>query len=99
MKKTLQVIRIAQIRAAPEKGNITANHNRTRSCESEVFIAFTHPRQSLITDPNGEIVCNVTNGDAAFTVTEIDLSQVDAVRTGDSSHLRDRRPDLYLNEI
>jgi predicted amidohydrolase len=69
---------------------------QTRSYESEVFIAFTHPRQSLITDPTGEILCDETGRDARFAVTPVDLSRVDAVRSGPSAHLRDRRPDLYV---
>jgi len=68
---------------------------QTRSYESEVFIAFTHPRQSLLTDPTGEILCNDTHADARFSVTEIDLSHVDRVRAGPSAHLKDRRPELY----
>jgi len=68
---------------------------QTRSYESEVFIAFAHPRQSLITGPTGKVLCNDERTDTRFTVTEIDLSQVDKVRAGDSSHLKDRRPDIY----
>lgn len=68
---------------------------QTRSYESEVFIAFTHPLQSLLTDPTGKIICNDTREDAPFSLTEIDLSQVDEVRARDSAHLRDRRPELY----
>ncbi|MFA5866222.1 MAG: carbon-nitrogen hydrolase family protein [Phycisphaerae bacterium] len=69
---------------------------QTRSYESEVFIAFTHPRQSLLTDPTGRILCNDTREDVHYSVSEIDLSEVDAVRTGNSAHLRDRRPDIYM---
>ena len=36
-----------------------------------------------------------TREETDFVVTELDLSQVDEVRTGDSAHLRDRRPELY----
>ncbi len=69
---------------------------QTRSYESEVFIAFTHPGQSLITGPKGEILHNQEAGDLSFAVTEVDLAEVDQVRTGQSAHLRDRRPDLYV---
>jgi hypothetical protein len=68
---------------------------RTRSYESEVFIAFTHPAQSLITDPEGRIVVNETSPHVEFVVTDIDLERVDAVRSGPSAHLCDRRPDVY----
>ena len=68
---------------------------QTRSYESEIFIAFTHPLQSLLTDPTGEITCNDAHGNASFSLAEIDLSQVDEVRARDSAHLKDRRPELY----
>lgn len=70
---------------------------RTRSYESEIFIAFTHPVQSLVTAPNGDILCNATSEEAGYSISEIDLSQVDALRNSQgSSHLTCRRPDLYL---
>jgi predicted amidohydrolase len=68
---------------------------QTRSYESEVFIAFTHPGQALITGPRGEVVCNEEREDVRFVVTEMDLDEVDRVRGGPSAHLRDRRVDLY----
>jgi omega-amidase len=70
---------------------------QTRSYESEIFIAFTHPLQSLLVDPTGEIICNDTRADVGFSSTEIDLSQIDEVRAGDSAHLKDRRPELYFS--
>lgn len=69
---------------------------QTRSYESEVFIVFTHPGQSLVTGPTGAVLRNEGSGDGTFALTELDLSQVDQVRSGPSAHLRDRRPDLYL---
>jgi beta-ureidopropionase len=68
---------------------------QTRSYESEVFIAFTHPQQSLVTGPYGQIVCDVTDDSVTYAVCDLDLSDVDAIRAGESSHLKDRRPDLY----
>ena len=68
---------------------------RTRSYESEVFIAFTHPAQSLLTGPTGKVVCNETGRSDHYSVSEIDLSEVDRARESDYSHLRDRRPDVY----
>ena len=79
-------------------GELNRGMMQTRSFESEVFIAFTHPQQSLLTGPKGDIVCDDAGNDAAYSVTEIDLSDVDAVRAGSSAHLRDRRTDLYVNE-
>ena len=70
---------------------------QTRSYESEIFIVFTHPRQSLITGPTGNIICNDTREDLDFSLTEIDLSEVDEARVADSAHLRDRRPELYCS--
>jgi len=67
----------------------------TRSYESEVWIAFTHPEQALVTGPQGEIVLNETSPGVAFAMSEIDLAAVDRVRAQESSHLKSRRPDLY----
>jgi predicted amidohydrolase len=69
---------------------------RTRSYESEVFIAFTHPQQALLTGPAGQIVADERADSILYVVNEIDLSETDRVRAGASAHLRDRRPDLYV---
>lgn len=69
---------------------------QTRSYESEVVIAFTHPAESLVTDPRGDIILNETSDAVSFAVCEIDLTEVDCVRAGPSAHLRDRRSDLYI---
>jgi omega-amidase len=66
-----------------------------RSYESEVWIAFTHPGQALVTGPRGEVVTDERAPDVPFVVSEIDLTEVDRVRAGPSAHLRDRRPDVY----
>lgn len=63
---------------------------RTRSYENQMFIAFTHPSESLITDPTGTVVCRETSGMKRFVVSEIDLA-----RTSTFSHLDYRRPDVY----
>lgn len=68
---------------------------QTRSYESEVYIAFTHPAQALITGPRGEIVANMEAEDARYAITDVELERVDEVRAGPSAHLRDRRPDVY----
>jgi len=68
---------------------------QTRSYESEVYIVFCHPWQSLVTDPRGEIVVNNEERDDRLTICEVELSLVDKVRRGASAHLKDRRPDLY----
>ena len=68
---------------------------QTRSYESEVFIVFCHPWQSLVTDPRGEIVVNNEARDEQITICDVGLSLVDRIRRGASAHLKDRRPDLY----
>ena len=68
---------------------------RTRSFESEVYIAFTHPRQSLITDPGGNVVLDDRDEGRRYSVTTIDLAQADVRRASPSAHLRDRRTDVY----
>ncbi len=68
---------------------------QTRSYESEVFIAFTHPRQSLITGPTGSILCDETTRGVGYSLSELDLSEVDRVRQSALAHLRDRQPHAY----
>lgn len=68
---------------------------QTRSYESEIFIVFTHPLQSLLTGPRGEIRLNETNEDAHFGVSQINLAHVDTVRAEPSSHFKGRRQELY----
>ncbi len=65
---------------------------RTRSYENGIYIAFTHPGQSLITDPRGAVACNNEDEDETYTVTEIDLSKAPANKGG---HIVDRRTDVY----
>lgn len=65
---------------------------KTRSYENGIFIVFTHPGQSLITDPGGAVVCNNEDAGETYTVTEIDLSRAPANKGG---HIVDRRPDVY----
>jgi omega-amidase len=73
-------------------GDLNLCMMRTRSYENGIFIAFTHPRQSLITGPEGQIVCNEENETRTFIITEIDLSKAPANQGG---HIADRRPDVY----
>lgn len=65
---------------------------RTRSYENGIFIVFTHPGQSLITDPKGRVACNNEDKEKAYTVTEIDLSRAPANKGG---HIAGRRTDVY----
>jgi predicted amidohydrolase len=65
---------------------------RTRSYENGIYIVFTHPGQSLITNPRGAVVCNNEDEKKTYTITEIDLSKAPANKGG---HIVDRRPDVY----
>jgi len=65
---------------------------RTRSYENGIFIVFTHPGQSLLTGPRGEVVCNCTEEKQTYVVTEIDLCKAPANTGG---HIVDRRADVY----
>jgi len=71
---------------------------RTRAYESELFIVFTHPKQALITNPEGEVVRNDEDPSHRYAVTTIDLSMVPARRTSPSGHLKDLRRDVYSVE-
>jgi predicted amidohydrolase len=73
-------------------GDLNLCMMRTRSYENGIYIVFTHPGQSLITDPRGAVVCNNEDESKTYTVTEIDLSKAPANKGG---HLVDRRPDVY----
>ena len=65
---------------------------RTRSYENGIFIVFTHPEQSLITDPGGDVICNNEDVKKTYIVTEIALFKAPANRGG---HVVERRPDVY----
>ncbi|HJP33308.1 MAG TPA: carbon-nitrogen hydrolase family protein [Candidatus Latescibacteria bacterium] len=76
-------------------GDFNTAMMRTRAFESEIFIAFTHPQQSLITGPGGRVLCDKVGDIDAVAVTTIDLAEVDQVRQSPTSHLQDLRPALY----
>lgn len=65
---------------------------RTRSYENGIYIVFTHPGQSLVTDPKGAVVCNNEDQNSTYTVTELDLAKAPANKGG---HIVDRRTDVY----
>ncbi len=74
------------------RGDLNLCLMRTRSYENGIFIAFTHPGQSLITGPEGQVVCNEEGQTKTHVITEIDLSKAPANQGG---HMADRRPDVY----
>ena len=73
-------------------GDLNLCMMRTRAFENGIYIVFTHPGQSLITNHKGAVVCNNTDKNTTYTVTEIDLSKAPANKGG---HIVDRRPDVY----
>jgi len=63
---------------------------RTRSYENQCFIAFTHPKTSLVTGPNGKVLAKWEGDTAGVTICDVNLADAK-----DDGHLRDRRPELY----
>lgn len=72
------------------RGDLNEAMMRTRAYENQCFVAFTHPSESLLTNPKGGIQAQEISDAPGVLVTEIDLS-----RARDDNHLRDRRPELY----
>jgi len=72
---------------------------QVRSYESEVYICFAHPLQSLITGPKGDVEAILVSNQDHCLIHDLDLSLVDQVRGGASAHLRDRRPDVYRSDL
>lgn len=69
---------------------------RTRSYENQCFIAFTHPRQSLVTDPRGRVLAKETTAQGTDAgAPRVLICDVDLSRAKDDNHLRDRRPEIY----
>ena len=63
---------------------------QVRAWENQCFIAFTHPEQTLMLDPGGEVLTKVDDGKPGYSITTIDLREAK-----DDNHIRDRRPELY----
>ncbi len=70
------------------RGDFNTAMLRTRGYENQAFIAFTHPAESLLIGPEGDVI-HLEEEDG-ITVAEIDLT-----RAKDDNHIKDRRPDLY----
>ena len=78
--------------------DLNASIVRTRSFESDVWIAFTHPKQALVTGPLGKNLVNNRDEEDHFVISEVDLSFADQVRAREYhnvSFLNDRKPDAY----
>jgi deaminated glutathione amidase len=63
---------------------------RTRAFENQCFIAFTHPKESLVTGPKGQVLAKETDTGVGVLFCDIDLADAK-----DDNHLRDRRPKIY----
>ncbi len=63
---------------------------RTRGYENQCFIAFTHPKVSLVVNPDGKVAAKSDEPGPAVLTCDIDLSEAT-----EDNHLKDRRPELY----
>jgi beta-ureidopropionase len=63
---------------------------RTRSYENENFIAFVHPNVAFVSDPKGQTVAKLQSNLPGMLVYDVDFSRVT-----DTTHIKDRRPELY----
>ena len=70
-------------------GDLNLAMMRTRAFENGFFIAFAHPKQSLVTGPGGEVEVDARDMNDMLILHKIDLERTD------NSHIRDRRTDLY----
>jgi predicted amidohydrolase len=69
-------------------GDLNLAMMRTRAYENGFFIAFAHPKQSLVTGPSGEVAVDARDQEALVRHTiDLDLTS--------QSHINDRRTDLY----
>jgi len=66
---------------------------RTRAYENGFYIAFSHPKQSLVTGPGGEVEVDVRSKDGSLVQCKIDLDRIDY------SHIDSRRIDLYRDHL
>ena len=59
-------------------------------------MVFTHPVQSLITNPNGQVVVNNSEDITTYIITEIDLQDVDRRCNRPMGPLKDCRTEIYV---
>ena len=71
-------------------GEMNLKIMQVRAYENQCFIAFTHPQQSLLLNPKGDVILHVDGGEPGYSITAIDLAEAK-----DDNHIRDRRPELY----
>jgi hypothetical protein len=68
---------------------------RTRAYENQCFIAFAHPQQSLVTDPNGRVIAKENAAASDQSVPHVLVCDINLSQAKDDNHLRDRRPEIY----
>lgn len=71
-------------------GDFNTAMMRTRAFENQCFIAFAHPKESLVTGPDGSVLVQRVSSRPGITLCELAFDEA----TNDN-HLRNRRPDLY----
>ena len=62
---------------------------RTRGYENGIYICFTHPEESLIINPAGEVEAKLVSSAEGVLIHDLDLD------TATRAHLDKRRPDIY----
>lgn len=64
---------------------------RVRAYENGVYLAFVHPKRTLIINPKGDIIAKATADEDHIVMSRIDLSVQESTR----APIRYRRPELY----
>ena len=76
-------------------GDLNEAIMRTRAYENQCFIAFAHPKQSLVTGPNGKVLAKEDSTDDGLNTPRVMVCEIDLTQARDDNHLRDRRPEIY----
>lgn len=76
-------------------GDLNEAMMRTRAYENQCFIAFAHPKQSLVTAPDGKVLAKEETTDDVSGTPRITICDIDLSQAKDDNHLRDRRPEIY----
>ena len=76
-------------------GDLNEAMMRTRAYENQCFIAFAHPKQSLVTGPTGKVLAKEETGEDNTPAPRLTLCDLDLSQAKDDNHLQDRRPEIY----
>jgi predicted amidohydrolase len=76
-------------------GDLNEAMMRTRAYENQCFIAFAHPKQSLVTAPNGKVLAKEQTDTEESGLPRVMICDIDLAQARDDDHLRDRRPEIY----